>query len=264
MHRHFGSFVFALVFASSAHSQTPQTLSVPPDSPRWDLQGHATFTDFQNHKCLLLDGGAAVLKDFEMRDAVIDCDVYSTAVRGFAGLQFRLAHQGADGEWVYFRHHKSGLPDALQYTPILNTGANWQLYNGPGFTGPVDIPKGEWFHLRLVVTGAQAKFFLKDMTTPALVIDDFKSGIEKGEFALHDLFGETYFANVEIRPTPDAKWERHLPAMPPNMLTKWSISPAYDAATRHLEQPLSAAESAAIKWEDVEAEPPGLVALYRY
>jgi hypothetical protein len=78
------------------------------------------------------------------------------------------------------------------------------------------------------------------------------------------LTGATYFSNFEVHTTPDAPWERHFPPMPPNTLTKWSISPSYDALARNLERPLSPAESDAIKWEDVEAEPPGFVVLYRY
>jgi hypothetical protein len=135
----------------------PKGLSVPADSPRWDLQGQAKQVNYQGRKSLFLDGGAAVLKDFEMRDAVIDVDIATPATRGFFGIQFRLANDGANGEWVYLRQHKSGQPDAMQYTPVLNTGANWQIYNGPGFTGAVEIPKDAWFHLRLEVAGARAK-----------------------------------------------------------------------------------------------------------
>jgi hypothetical protein len=47
-------------------------------------------------------------------------------------------------------------------------------------------------------------------------------------------------------------------------LTHWSLSPAYDALTRNLERPLINAESNAIQCQDVEAEPPGFVVLYRY
>src|SRR5215469_14947322 len=117
----------AFLFGSIASSQTPQTLSVPPDSPRWDLQGQAKTTEYQGRKCLLLDGGAAVLKDFEMRDGTVDVDVATPANRGFFGIQFRIASDGANAEWVYLRQHKSGLPDAMQYTPVLNTGLNWQI-----------------------------------------------------------------------------------------------------------------------------------------
>ncbi|MEP6570344.1 MAG: hypothetical protein ABJC10_11275, partial [Acidobacteriota bacterium] len=41
-------------------------------------------------------------------------------------------------------------------------------------------------------------------------------------------------------------------------------SPASDALARNLELPLLSAESEAIHWQEVEAEPPGFVVLYRY
>jgi hypothetical protein len=264
MPRYLALCALALTLVSAAYSQSPQTLSIPPDSPRWDLQGQAKAVEYEGRKCLQLDGGAAVLKDFELRDGVIDVDVATPAIRGFFGVQFRLADEGANGEWVYLRQHKSGLPDAMQYTPILNTGANWQIYNGPGFTGAVNIPKDVWFHLRLEVKGAQAKLYVKDMDKPALVMDDLKSDIQKGQVALYVLTGATYFSNFQIHTTPDAPWEHHLPSMPPNTLIKWSISPAFDALARNLERPLSAAESNTMQWQDVEAEPPGFVVLYRF
>ncbi|HWN99621.1 MAG TPA: hypothetical protein VNS63_10165, partial [Blastocatellia bacterium] len=70
--------------------------------------------------------------------------------------------------------------------------------------------------------------------------------------------------NFEIRTTPDAPWERHLPPMPPGTLTRWSLSPSYDALARNLERPLQPSESDVIRWQDVEAEPPGFVVVYRY
>ncbi|MCU1268588.1 MAG: hypothetical protein JWM21_4906 [Acidobacteria bacterium] len=244
--------------------QAPQTLSIPSDSARWQLEGQAKATEYQGRKSLFVDGGAAILKDFELRDGVIDVDVATPASRGFFGFQFRIANDGANAEWVYLRQHKSGYPDALQYTPVLNTGANWQIYNGPGFTGAVDIPKDLWFHLRLEVVGAQAKLYVKDMAKPVLVTNDLKSGVQKGQVALHVLTGATYFSNFEIRTTPDAPWERHLPPMPPGTLTKWSLSPSYDALARNLELSLTPQENAAMSWQDVEAEPPGFVVVYRY
>jgi hypothetical protein len=262
--RHLALYALVLLFASAAHSQTSQTLSVPADSPRWELQGEAKVAEYQGRKSLLLDGGAAILKDFEMRDGVIDVDIATPAKRGFFGFDVRLDQDGNNYEEIYLRQHESGLPDAMQYTPVLHTGRNWQIYSGPGFTGAVDIPKGEWFHMRLEVTGAQAKLFVKDMDKPALLMDDLKSGIQKGQVALYTLTGETYFSNFEVRTTPDAPWERHLPPMPPNTLTKWSISPSYDGLARNLERPFTPQESAAIQWQDVEAEPPGFVVLYRY
>jgi hypothetical protein len=253
-----------LLSCSAASSAAPAALSIPADSPRWDLQGQAAASEYQGRKCLRIDGGGAVLKDFEMRDGVIEVDVSAPATRGFFGIQFRITEDGANAEWVYLRPHKSGLPDALQYTPVLRTGLNWQIYSGAGFTAAVDIPKETWFRLRLEITGAQARLYVKDMDKPALVIDDLKSGAQKGEIALAVLTGATYFSNFEVRPTPDSPWERHLPPMPPGTLTRWSLSPSYDALERRLECPLVPSESEAIPWEDVEAEPPGFVVVYRY
>jgi hypothetical protein len=239
-----------------------QSVAVPADSPRWELDEQAKVVEYQGRKSLFLDGAGAELKDLDMRDGVIDVDVATPASRGFFGIQFRI--QDKNAEWIYLRQHKSGAPDAMQYTPVLNTGLNWQIYNGPGFTGAVDIPKNEWFHLRLEVTGAQAKLYVKDMEKPALVMDDLKSGIQKGHVALAVLTGATYFSNFEVRTTPDVAWERHLPAMPTGTLTKWKLSPAYDALARNLERPLTAGESSAMNWQDVEAESPGFVTINRY
>src|SRR5690242_6627219 len=160
-------FALTLLLGIAARSQSAP-LSIPPDSPRWELEGNAKVVDFLGRKSLFLDGGAAILKDFEMRDAVIDFDMATTGKRGFAGMDFRLDKDGKNGEELYLRPHESGYPDAIQYTPVLNTGRNWQLYNGPGFTASVDIPHNEWLHIRLVVAGAQAKLYVNDLDKPAL------------------------------------------------------------------------------------------------
>lgn len=246
-----------------------ETISLPPDSPRWELDGDAHPAELLGRRCLLTTGGGAGVRDLDLRDGVVDVDVATTAgasaaSRGFLGIQFRIDEKAGSGEWIYLRPHKSGLPDAIQYTPVLNTGLNWQLYSGPGFTAAVDIPRNAWFHLRLVLAGARARLYLDDMEKPVLVVDDLKSGLERGQVALAVLTGETCFAGFEVRTTPDAPWERHPPPTPPGTLTRWSLSDSLDALERDLERPLTAADVKAMKWQDVEAEPPGLVAINRY
>ncbi len=261
--RTFGLFLLFIGLTQIVQGQQLQNLSVAPDSPRWILEGEAKPVEYQGRKCLYLNGGGATLKDLEMRDGVIDVDVATPANRGFFGIQFRIEND-TNAEWVYLRQHKSGLPDAMQYTPVLNTGLNWQIYSGPGFTGAVEIPKDVWFHLRLEVTGAQAKLYVTDLDTPALIISDLKSGVQKGQIALAVLTGATYFSNFEVRETPAANWERHFPPMPAGILTKWSLSPSFDALARNLERPLSPSEIKTIEWQDVEAEAPGFVVINRY
>ena len=253
-----------LAFARFVRAQTAPVLALAPDSPRWELEGDAKPAEHQGRACLRLGGGAAAVKDLDFRDGVIDVDVSTSGKRAFFGIQFRIANDGADGEWVYLRPHKSGLPDALQYTPVLHTGLNWQIYTGPGFTAGAEIPRDVWLHLRLEVSGAEARLFVGDMEKAALVMPDLKSGIRNGAVALAALTGETYFANFEVRETPPAPWGRHLPPMPPHTLADWELSPSYDALARNLERPLTPAELAATPWQKVEAEPPGFVVINRY
>jgi hypothetical protein len=252
----------ALLIAHMTTSAGAQAFA--PDSPRWELGGRASVATYLGRKSLLLDGGAAILKDFELRDGVIDVDVATPARRGFFGVQFRITSDDNNGEFIYLRQHKSAQPDAVQYTPVLNTGLNWQLYNGDGFTAAVDIPFDAWFHVRIEIAGAQAKLYVKDMAKPVLVMDDLKSGVQKGRIALTVLTGATYFSQFEVRSTPDAPWQRRLPPMPAGTIVKWELSPAYDALERNLERAPTKAELDAMRWEQVEAEPPGIVAINRY
>jgi hypothetical protein len=256
------SIATMLLCPAAASGQMAAGTAVPSDSSRWIFEGKAGITDYLGRRCIMLDGGAATVKDLDLRDGVLDMDVATPAKRGFFGIQFRA--DSLNGEYVYLRQHKSGLPDAMQYTPVLNTGLNWQLYSGPGFTGAVEIPRETWFHLRLAVTGATARLFVGDTTKPALDMPDLKSGLEHGQVALASLIGATCFANVEVHPTPEAPWQRHLPPMPAGTLGRWSLSPAYNALERDSERPLSPAEQAEITWQTVEAEPPGIVPIYRY
>jgi hypothetical protein len=69
MNRRLALIALTLLCAVAARPQAGQSLSVPPDSARWDLEGNAKPAEHQGRKCLLIDGGAAVLKDFECATA---------------------------------------------------------------------------------------------------------------------------------------------------------------------------------------------------
>src|SRR5690349_17563684 len=121
-------YLLTLGAASSSYAASSsqlQSLSLPADSPRWELEGEVKTAEYQGRKCIYLNGRSAVVKGFEMRDGVVDVDVATPANRGFFGIEFRVANNGANSEWVYLRQHRSGYSDAMQYTPVLNTGLNW-------------------------------------------------------------------------------------------------------------------------------------------
>ncbi len=254
----------AAAFAILACASLARAETFPADDPRWELEGRASVATYLGRSSLMLDGGVASIREFDLRDGVIEFDVATPARRGFFGVQFRIAADETSSEFVYLRQHKSGQPDAVQYTPVLNTGLNWQLYSGDGFTAAVDIPSEAWFRVRIELTGAQAALYVKDMAKPVLVMRDLKSGVQKGRIALTVLTGVTYFSNVEIRRTADAAWERRPPPMPAGTIVKWNLSESLDALARDPERPLTAAETKAMAWQEIEAEAPGIVAINRY
>jgi hypothetical protein len=233
--------------------------SFPPDSPRWQLGPKAKVTGYLGRPCLDLEDDVAMLKDFEMADGVIDADMSGDGSRAFYNILFRT-QANRDGEIVYLRPHKTGLDDAQQYTPVLNGGGPWQIYNGPGFTAAVEIPRNVWFHVRLVVTGAQARLYVGNMTVPSLVINDLKTGMHSGGVGFYGV----HVSNIEIRRMPTANWERHELAMPPATIVNCRLSPSLDALERDLERPLPKSESDSMNWQVVKAEPPGFVVINRY
>lgn len=236
-----------------------QTESIPADSPRWQLGPKAKVTDYLGRRCLALEDDIATLKEFEMTDGVIDVDMAGTGARGFYNIFFRT-QPNEDGEVVYLRPHKSGLDDAQQYSPVFQGTVPWQIYNGPGFTAAVDIPRDVWFRVRLVIAGAQAKLYVSNMAVPSLVMNDLKSGMREGGVR----FTGVNISNVEIRRMPPAVWERHEPATPAATITKWRLSPSMDVLEHDLERPLSKSEIDSMSWQEVTAEPPGFVVINRY
>ncbi len=104
-----------------------ETLAVPPDSPRWELQGRAKAGEYLGRKCLALNGGAAILKDFEMRDAIVDVDVATSTGRGFVGFFFRIANDGAFGEEVGRSTTDLALPALSTFRPENGTPFAWRF-----------------------------------------------------------------------------------------------------------------------------------------
>lgn len=253
------ALVLAVGAAFSVGAGAAEAESFPADSPRWQLGPKAKITDYLGRRCLAVEEDVATLKDFEMADGVIDVDMAGTGARGFYNIFFRTQANG-NGESVYLRAHKSGLDDAQQYSPMFQGVGAWQIYNGPGFTAAVHIPRDTWFHVRLVITGAQAKLYVTDMTTPSLVMNDMKSGMRTGGVG----FTGVHISNVEIRQTPPAVWERHEPPMPQTTIMKWGLSPSMNAPEHDLERALSKHEADSMKWQEVSAEAPGFVVISRY
>lgn len=84
---------------------------------------------YLGRQALRLRSGKAYRTDVLFENGTIEFDIAPKARRSFLGVEFRIQMEGgkANYEHVYFRPHKSGLWDAVQYTPGFHGASTWQL-----------------------------------------------------------------------------------------------------------------------------------------
>jgi sugar lactone lactonase YvrE len=235
---------------------------VPLDAQHWDLYD-AEFTTHAGRACLM---GTAAVKDVVFENGVIDVDMLMPRARTYAGINFRV-QSVAEYEQIYIRPHRAPFyPDALQYTPVFNGVAGWQLYSGGGYTAAIELPYDEWVHVRLEVKGTQARVFVGDMQAPALEIHDLKHGAGSGRIGLYGRRdGNAYFSNFQYRLTGDLDFAP--PAIPyalPGTVTEWELSQSFRLSDVDLERHPYEQNLGPIEWRRVPTEPTGLLDFSRY
>ena len=193
--------VFLLIFSNSSLAQSNSTAF---DSRDWQMI-NAELVEFDGKQALM---GTAVLKDVEFQNGIIEVDIYATGKRSYPGVIFRVQNM-QNYERFYTRPHRAGLyPDALQYVPVFNGIAGWQLYNGEGYTAGAALPDSQWLHFKFEISGKQVKVFWGENKEPGLVINDLKHGISKGSLGLFGPKDRTaYFANFSYKADDNLKFE---------------------------------------------------------
>lgn len=249
-------FVVLFVF-SSVHAQEEV---IDFDSDRWTLFD-AQIVDYLDQKAL---HGAAILKDVMFDNGVIEFDIAFQGSRCFAGLMFRMSSE-SDYEEIYLRPHQTNNPDALQYTPVFKGLSGWQLYNGPGFTNAVRIPYKQWIHVKMEISGTQARVYVGPSKRPALVINDLKHGKVKGWLGVKGPNnGLAHFANFSFRHDSNLEFEP-VPEVqtPPGMLIEWDLSIPIKITQVDRENIPPEDQMKTLEWKKISGESTGLVDIAR-
>jgi len=253
---------FYILFTVFSMTLSAQDEIVDFESERW-VKVDAEIVEHMGRKSLM---GVAYLKDVEFENGVIEVDIAVNGMRSYPGINFRM--QSLENyERFYIRPHRAPLyTDALQYMPVLNGVGCWQLYNGEGYTVGTSIPLNQWIHLKMEISGKQARVYLGDTKQPALVINDLKHGVSKGAIGLYGPKDETaFFSNFKYRIDNTLKFDPP-PKIetPPGMITEWQLSQAFKATRIDTESYPDKEELAKVTWQKVTSEPPGLVNIARY
>jgi sugar lactone lactonase YvrE len=241
-----------------------QTEIVDFDSDRWVKTNAETF-EHMGRKSL---SGFAYLEDVEFENGTIEVDMAVDGSRSYPGLIFRMQSM-QNYERFYIRPHRTtGLyEDALQYVPVINGIAGWQLYSGEGFTAAAKVPYDEWVHLKMEILGTQARVYLGDAEEPALVITDLKHGKSKGFIGILGEGGRPAACFSNFRYTLDDNLVFDDPTekeTPFGIVTEWELSQTFKFSKIDIEKTPDAQGFDDIDWQKVKSEPSGLVDIARY
>jgi len=246
--------VFWFCFSGRLFSQTE---IIDFKSDQWVLK-NAEMVQFEDQECLI---GYAYLKDVEFENGVIEVDLQVTGSRSYPGIVFRMQSE-ENYENIYIRPHRAGLyPDAIQYTPVINGIAGWQLYHGDGFTNSARFPANQWMHLKIEIDGTQARLFIDDLVQPALVIHHLQHGKSKGTIGVSGPRDKSaFFANFKYSTDHTPQFEpAPLIETPPGIFQEWYLSPAFKLSQIDIERYPTETELSAIQWQAVTSAPSGLV-----
>lgn len=239
----------------------------------WDTTDpKARIETLGGREALRLTTALSYRRDVNLADGTIEFDLWSTGERAFAYVQFRMQSDD-EFETIYFRLHKSRLPDTIQYDPVYQRLGNWQLFHGADATAAVDLPPGRWIHVRLELLGEKAALFVGDSAEPVLAIPKLARGAGTGYIALRSFLGAnirgdveppTSFANVVVRPgavSYDFSRIQPQPHRPlPGLVTRFRFSPAFAPGEGPVEKvPDTLGTPSA--WPVVSAAPSGLVVI---
>lgn len=127
--------------------------------------------------------------------------------RGFIGIGFRTAKDNSRFEGFYIRPTNGRSKNQLQRNHSTQYFAHPDFIffksreEAPGlYEAYADMQAGEWTHLKVEVTDAQAKFYVNNAEQPTLIVNDLKLGKDaKGGIGLWvDTGTEGYFSNLKV------------------------------------------------------------------
>ncbi|MEM9672476.1 MAG: hypothetical protein AAF992_07770 [Bacteroidota bacterium] len=251
-------FIFS---ATLAWSQTAQT--VPFSSDRWEFSGEHTLEEYKGQSAVCLSSSGAYLPDVSLKNGIIEYDVAFTSDRGFVGAMFRMQDRNNYEEY-YMRAHQSGNPDAMQYTPVYNGMAGWQLYYGEGYGIPHFYRFQEWMHVKLVIADSQMEVYIDNMNVPVLHAFELKREPAAGFVGIYTFIKDAYFANFKYQSVENPAIKsapKSFPAAEEGTITQWQVSNAFGSQQLENQTELSKDFKSELNWQTLDSESSGTVNL---
>jgi len=158
----------------------------------------------------------AVVPGSPLRDGTIEVEVAGApragteegGARGFVGVAFRLRKDPLRYECFYLRPTNGRAEDQLRRNHSTQYASHpdhpWHRLRkeSPGlYESYVDLVPGEWTHLRIVVSGTEARLYVHGAEQPCLIVKDLKLGASEGAVAIWIGPGtEAHFSGLRVTP----------------------------------------------------------------
>ncbi len=231
-------FLFLIISINLCLAQT-STVNVDFSSENWKTFGSAAVKEFESElsTCVSDGVGIAYLDGADFQNGTIECDLFSPSPKAYLGIVFRIGSL-TNFECIYFQPHTSGKRDAVQYDPIFNMSATWQLYNGESFQAVADIPTKKWFHVKIEVRGDFAKVYLDNNPIETLTVK-LKHDLISGGVGVYS-YHPAIFKNFKVTKSGliaafDNKPEAN--SVNETYISSWLISEPYDNSDFKIEKP---------------------------
>ncbi len=156
----------------------------------------------------------AILKNSDFHNGTIRVRMLSRLLpdapdfaRGFIGVVFRVNKEGNEFESYYVRPTNGNHPDPIrrshgsQYFSFPGyTFEYFREFNITGYEAPVNIALNEWIDLKCIIHDEKGEFYVNDMETPALTVNDLKHGKDaRGAVGFYvDTGTEAFYKDLEI------------------------------------------------------------------
>jgi hypothetical protein len=155
----------------------------------------------------------AFLAGSDFKDGTIEVDVAGAprrgafeGARGFIGIAFRVQPRAAAYEYFYLRPTNGRAEDQLRRNHATQYASQpdypWERLRKeqPGvYESYVDLESGAWTHLKIVVSGTDARLYVHGADQPCLLVHDLKLGDSRGRIALWiGLDTEGYFSHLTV------------------------------------------------------------------
>ena len=174
---------FLLFILIIGHRLDAQAIAFNNDNWNINAEHHAFYTLKGQQTLHIFEGVASPKVSIDFKTGIIENDIYVTPDRGFPGLSFRVKDKD-NYEQFYIRPHQPGNPDAIQYTPVYNDYAGWQMYVGEGYSTAVTFKMNDWNSIKLVVAENDAEVFINDMDEPIQYMSKLKEEVVSGSIQL--------------------------------------------------------------------------------